>query len=387
MRKLLFIMVGLLGSMLVFGQTNFQHLTLSEAVAKAKVEKKMVFVDLYTSWCIPCKMMADKVFPDLLLGEFMNERFVCVKYDADKDEDGKMLVEKFSVRSYPTFLILNVNQELENQIIGGVNKPEEFQIKVEEALKASMVTLNRQYNEGNRDVVFLRDYLSLLLQSYMIDQAKEVSNAFLSSVSDSEKTAWDSWFIFENDALTTWGSATFDYLLSHFEQFGNTVGQEEALDKISRSFETKLVTMLQGKDETYSLNLRDRMASNARHPQKVMKDLDKVRQQMAPFQFNAKQRLNMYVQMCGLIRNIREGKGTDKDRDDLLSLCEKVYPMTPGNMLRMFYFQVLGYISQNETAEQKERIMNIHRFTLKYSDCTTVKTVLEMNHMAQPERE
>lgn len=387
MKKLLFIIMGLFCSMLVFGQTNFQHLPLSEAVAKAKVEKKMIFVDLYTSWCIPCKVMADNIFPDLMLGQFMNERFVCVKYDTDKDEDGKMLMEKFSVRAYPTFLILNVNQELENQIVGGVEKPEEFRVKVEEALKASMATLNRQYNEGNRDAVFLRDYLNLLLQSYMIDQAKEVADTFLASVSDEEKIGWDSWFIFEDDALTILGTATFDYLLSHFEQFGNTVGKEEVLDKISRIFETKLVSMLQGRDETSSLGLRERMEANARHPQKVMKDLDEVSEQIAPFRFNAKQRLNMYVQMCGLIRNIREGKGTDKDRDDLLTLCEKVYPMTPGNVLRMFYFQVLGYIGQNETAEQKERIMNIHRFTLKYSDCTTVKAILEMNHMVQPEQE
>ena len=48
MKKFLLIYVGILYSVLAFGQTNFQKLTLNEACEKAKAEGKMVFVDLYT---------------------------------------------------------------------------------------------------------------------------------------------------------------------------------------------------------------------------------------------------------------------------------------------------------------------------------------------------
>ena len=34
---------------------NFRNLTFNEALAQAKTEKKMVFMDCYTSWCGPCK--------------------------------------------------------------------------------------------------------------------------------------------------------------------------------------------------------------------------------------------------------------------------------------------------------------------------------------------
>lgn len=364
--------------MMAFGQTNFRHLTMEEAAAKAKAEGKMIFVDLYTSWCVPCKMMADHIFPDLALGQFMNERFVCVKYDTDATEDGKALAQEFSVQAYPTFLILNADRELENQIVGGVEKPDEFRVKVEQALQASMAALNREFEAGNREAAFLRDYLHELLRSYMIDRAKEVRDAFLASLPDEEKTSWDSWFLFENDELTPWGSPTFDYLLSRFDHFANTVGKEEALDKISRAFETKLVGMLQGIDDIPRTML-ERMAA-ARQPRKMMKDLEKVTEQMAPFRFNARQRLDIYVEMCGLIRDIREGKATDNDRDRLLTLCEKVYPMTPGDKLRMFYFQVLATVGQT-TPEQDKRIEQIHDFTLKYSDCNAVKSVLELQRI------
>ena len=121
MKKLLLIYVGIFCSVLVFGQTNFQKLTLDEACTKAKAEKKLVFVDLYTSWCAPCKMMADKVFPDVKLGAFMNERFVCVKYDTGADKDGSELAKMFNVQAYPTFLILNVDKELKTILIGAGN--------------------------------------------------------------------------------------------------------------------------------------------------------------------------------------------------------------------------------------------------------------------------
>ena len=103
MKKILLIYLGVLCSVLAFGQTNFQKLTLNEVCEKAKMEGKMVFVDLYTSWCGPCKVMAAEVFPNVQLGEFMNKHFVCVKYDTGAEEDGKVLAKKFNIQAYPTF--------------------------------------------------------------------------------------------------------------------------------------------------------------------------------------------------------------------------------------------------------------------------------------------
>ena len=125
MKKLLLIYVGIFCSVLAFGQTNFQKLTLDEACTKAKAEKKLVFVDLYTSWCAPCKMMADKVFPDVKLGAFMNERFVCVKYDMEEGE-GPEIAKRYKVDAYPTFLLLNADGDLINPIVGMTPAEGEF---------------------------------------------------------------------------------------------------------------------------------------------------------------------------------------------------------------------------------------------------------------------
>ena len=81
-------MMCLVLSVMAFAQTgvDFQHLTFDEALAKAKAEKKLVFVDCYTTWCGPCKMMTTKIFPMKEAGEFFNPRFVCVKFDMEQGE-------------------------------------------------------------------------------------------------------------------------------------------------------------------------------------------------------------------------------------------------------------------------------------------------------------
>ena len=56
---------------------------LGEAIARAEAEDKLIFVDFYTSWCLPCKLMDEDVFTDRALGDFMNERFVSLKIDAE----------------------------------------------------------------------------------------------------------------------------------------------------------------------------------------------------------------------------------------------------------------------------------------------------------------
>ena len=67
-----------------FAQTTFQELTLEGALEKAKTGNKYVFVDCYTSWCGPCKLMTENIFPSKTVGDYMNNRFVCVKFDMEK---------------------------------------------------------------------------------------------------------------------------------------------------------------------------------------------------------------------------------------------------------------------------------------------------------------
>ena len=90
---------------------EFRDLTFRQALEQAQKEGKLVFMDCYTSWCGPCKMMSSKVFPDKQAGDFFNPRFISLKIDMEKDE-GKELAQKWNIRVFPTYLILDPQGEI-----------------------------------------------------------------------------------------------------------------------------------------------------------------------------------------------------------------------------------------------------------------------------------
>jgi len=80
----------------------------NKALAKAKKQHKLIFLDAYASWCGPCKLSKKNTFPDKEAGEFFNSNFINVAIDMEKG-DGPALSEKFSVRAYPTLIITDAN--------------------------------------------------------------------------------------------------------------------------------------------------------------------------------------------------------------------------------------------------------------------------------------
>lgn len=73
---------------------------------KAIAEDKLVFLDLYTTWCLPCKLMDEDVFTNQELAEYFNKHFVSYKVDAEK-ANGPDLRTLFLAEGYPTLLFLD----------------------------------------------------------------------------------------------------------------------------------------------------------------------------------------------------------------------------------------------------------------------------------------
>ena len=53
----------------------FRVLSFSEALKRAEVEDKLLFVDCFTTWCGPCKYMSETVFKQEKVGDFLNLNF------------------------------------------------------------------------------------------------------------------------------------------------------------------------------------------------------------------------------------------------------------------------------------------------------------------------
>ena len=116
MKKTFFVaLIGLFFSVATYAQHSksttgikFTEASWKKIIEKAKAEKKLVFMDAYTTWCGPCKMLQARVFPDKNLGDFFNQNFVNAAIDMETDE-GIRLSSIYEVQGYPSLVFIDPN--------------------------------------------------------------------------------------------------------------------------------------------------------------------------------------------------------------------------------------------------------------------------------------
>lgn len=160
----------------------FEQGTWDEVLAKAKKENKVVFVDVYTSWCAPCKMVAKNVFPQEKIGNYYNQHFINYQLDGEKG-NGPEVVKKYGIKGYPTFLYLDGNGNL-LYCFSGAKEVKGF---LEEAEKVTVCAryggwekMQADYKSGSSDPVFLKDYYELAGN----DLKPEALNRYLKALPD-----------------------------------------------------------------------------------------------------------------------------------------------------------------------------------------------------------
>lgn len=100
-----------------YSQVNFFEGTLEELKIEAKKNRKVYFIDFYTSWCGFCKKLDATTFRDPELGKYIDKHFLAYKLDAETST-GKQLAQKHGVKGYPTILVFDSKGKLLNKISG-----------------------------------------------------------------------------------------------------------------------------------------------------------------------------------------------------------------------------------------------------------------------------
>ena len=65
---------------------QIQWMSLAEAIEAQKVVPKKIFMDVYTDWCGPCKMLDKNTFTNKRLIRFINKNYYAVKFDGEGTE-------------------------------------------------------------------------------------------------------------------------------------------------------------------------------------------------------------------------------------------------------------------------------------------------------------
>jgi thioredoxin-related protein len=236
-KKMYFILAMLFGmgfTLPVLAQgIEFNHDNWEQVKSAATSQHKLIFIDFYTTWCAPCKFMAQTIFPLKDVGDFYNKNFVCVQVDAEKGE-GIALAHKYGVNAYPTMMFTNEKEEVIHRALGS-STAEEFIGQGKIALTASpdeMAELKDKYlkNEMTKDELY-----KYFLRVKAGGNDKETSEVFdkyfaLAANVSAEMFNTISANVYSPD------SKAFIYLEQHHDEFANLTGKEKVDNFIRKTY-------------------------------------------------------------------------------------------------------------------------------------------------------
>lgn len=136
MKKLIFILLSVLLCNLADAQMRFvqgQDKTMQQILAEGKAKKQIIFVDVYATWCGPCKWMDANTFADARVAEKFNKQFINYKIDGDTSE-GQLVRNLYKVDSYPTYIFITPEGKVLHRI-EGIMPPQVFMDEADFAAK------------------------------------------------------------------------------------------------------------------------------------------------------------------------------------------------------------------------------------------------------------
>lgn len=194
MKKVLLLLLSLLS---LNGYTKdgvkFTQLTTwQDVIAKAKMEQKYIFVDCYTTWCGPCRLMNRIVFVESEFGEVFNKEFISVKLQMDttsRDNDfvkqwqkeSHSFTQLYHINVYPTYLILTPEGKVVNKLVGSNIEYKDFlELAVNsKKTKNQYYTILEAFNSDTGNVQLARQLYSLSLTAYEIETMRRAVSVFI----------------------------------------------------------------------------------------------------------------------------------------------------------------------------------------------------------------
>ncbi|WP_163410259.1 thioredoxin family protein [Flavobacterium ajazii] len=197
---------------------SFEHGTFKEALAKAKAEKKLLFMDCFTTWCGPCKKMAKEIFPQQTVGEYINANFVSVKMDMEKGE-GIELTKTYSVSAYPTLLFIDADGKVVHRSTGA-GTAEEFieQAKIAFDPTKQVSYLEKQYQSGKRDLATVAQYVKALYAAYNLEALKKVGAEVIPAMTPEQYLTEDGFTVIGYAGIE-FKSKAYNYLIKNKQAF------------------------------------------------------------------------------------------------------------------------------------------------------------------------
>lgn len=200
----------------------------------AKIENKFILVDCYTTWCGPCKYMEAETFPNGAVGEFYNDKFICVKFQIDttvndpekiklRYKNAAFIKNKYKINGFPTYLFFNPSGELVHRTLGSC-PPEEFIAVGTKALdpEKQYYTQIGKYETGNRNALFLKKLTLLALDANDESVVSEYAKAYYATQKNLLDTS-NLFFVYQSTSNVA--DTGFKLMCNNLKKFEPVVGK------------------------------------------------------------------------------------------------------------------------------------------------------------------
>ena len=200
------------------------------ALNQAEKEGKKVFVDCYTSWCGPCRKMAETVFVDSEVANYFNAHFINLKVDMEKGE-GPRIGADYQVKAYPTFLFLDGNEKVAFRMVGGMQKDDFLTLVKKRMAGETVASLAVKFEGGDRAVETVSSYLMALVADMRYEQANKVWKVYWQGLTAEQKTAKANWPLAKQYINNVYGQDFLD-LVAMKQHFQENVGVDAYAAKV-----------------------------------------------------------------------------------------------------------------------------------------------------------
>lgn len=178
----------LLVFMLAFSLSAYSQVDFVEVISAADMEaaqKKaddgmlMLFVDVYATWCGPCKMMDAEVYPDPALSAYMNSHFVNVRMDGETDFGRKYAAQQ-QLEGYPSIFIFSDDGHRISSVVGF--KPATILLPLLEMLVENYKGVKKYRVAAENGTISLEEYvayISLEREMGNIEEAERLAGDYI----------------------------------------------------------------------------------------------------------------------------------------------------------------------------------------------------------------
>lgn len=234
MKKIILIAFFAIATTLTYAQgIEFFKGTFEEAKVKAAKENKKIFVDVFTTWCGPCKKMAKEVFPDKVVGDYFNKSFVSLKLDAENQANHDFF-KSFKATAFPTYFWVDENGTLLDTQSGSMG-PDAFIEMAKNAVNAGVgakrAALQKRWESGERTPSIMREYVLGVLPEINAEAVYPAMIEYLNGLSKEQLNRYETYDLFKGFCQPRDGFLKDDIITKTY--FANMKEYEKYSDKYS----------------------------------------------------------------------------------------------------------------------------------------------------------